>query len=127
MMQKGVLTPIKKENTIRKALKNVLKFRGFDKIRANIEGFETPSRLTSASDDISYVPDITAVKDDRKSYFELAVKSKKIHATLGKWRLLSTLAKLHNGKFYLIVPKGSYAFVSRLLSKHPIEAEVVKL
>ncbi len=127
MMQKGVLTDIKEEKTIRRALNKVLKLRGFEKVRANIEGFDTPSRLTKPQEDISYVPDITAVKRGGKSYFEIAVKSSRIQEIISKWRLLSELARLRHGKFYLLVPRGNYAFVRRTLDAHPIEAEVLKL
>jgi hypothetical protein len=127
MKIKGELTDIKKEKTIQKALQNFMKLRGFEKVKANIEGFEAPARLTNRTEDISYVPDITAVKQGSKSYFEVAVKSGRIQKTLSKWRLLSELAKLRHGKFYLLVPKGNFAFVQRTLADYPIDAEVVKI
>lgn len=127
MMQEGTLTDIKTETTIRKALNNFMKIRSFDKVKANIEGFETPSRLTSPSNEISFVPDITGTKQGKKSYFEIAVKSSRLKAIISKWRLLSELAKIKNGKFYLLVPRGNYAFVQRTLDKYPIEAEVIKI
>lgn len=126
MMQEAVLTEKKEETLIKKALNKVLALKGFEKIRANMEGFETPARLVRADSGDSYIPDITGLKNGTKSYFEIAVKNPKKKATVSKWKLLSQLAKLRNGKFYLLVPRGNYAFVQRLMDKYPIEAQVVK-
>lgn len=127
MIVQGELTDTKQESTIRKALNNIPTLRRFEKVRANIDGFETPARLTQRDNDNSYIPDITAVKNGRKSYFEIAIKSARRKHIIRKWRLLSELARIKKGKFYLLVPRGNYAFVQRTLSQHPIEAEVVKI
>jgi len=127
MKLQGELTSTKTENSIRRVLNNFTKLKSFEKVRANIDGFDSPARLTQTDQDISYVPDITGVKHGRKSYFEVAIKSQKVKHIVRKWRLLSELAKIKKGKFYLLVPRGNFAFVQRTLDKFPIEAEVVKM
>jgi hypothetical protein len=127
MTHPGILTEIKEDDMIRKALDEVLAKRSFDKVKANIEGFETPSAISKASGEGAFVPDITGIRKGRKSYFELAIKNGKIKETLNKWKVLSTLADLRNGKFYLLVPKGNYAFVNRMMNRDSLDAQIIKI
>lgn len=127
MIQSGILTEIKKDHLIKRAIKKILSTRTFDRFRANVDGYEAPARLSRASGEGAFVPDMTAYKDGEKSYFEVAIKNTKVKDTIDKWKLMSTLAKLKNGKFYLLVPKGNFAFVNRMLSKHSVHANVIKI
>ena len=123
----GILTETKEENHIQHAIDKILTNRTFDKLRANIDGFEAPAQLAKVSGAGAYVPDITGTKNGRKYYYEVAIKNNKIKETISKWKLLSKLAKLKRGKFYLVVPKGNFAFVKRLLAKYSIKAQVIKM
>jgi len=126
-MEEGILTEVKKPTLIKKVIEEVVNPRGFKKIKANVEDFNTPSRLNRERDEESFIPDITGVRNGRKSYFELALKTDKKQQVVTKWKLLSRLATFKRGKLFLIVPSGHYAFTSRLLKKYPIEAKVVRL
>ena len=127
MMHAGMLTDTKNEYLIEQALNKIGSRMKFDKIKANIDGFDTPSQYVDPSSETVYVPDITGIKSGKKNYFEVAVKNGKVKATATKWKLLSELAKIKDGKFYLMVPKGSFAFVRRMLSKYSIHAHVIKM
>lgn len=127
MTYSGILTEIKEETIVKRAIDQILSVRTFDKVKANIDGFETPSQLSKTSGEGAFVPDITGTKNGRKFYFEVAIKNRKIADTISKWKLLSQLASLRDGKFYLLVPKGNFAFVRRLLSKYSVEAQIIKM
>lgn len=127
MNQPGILTETKEESLVQQAIKKISSQKKFDILKANVDGYEAPSPLTKSGSDESYVPDITAVKNGEKSYFELAIKNGKIQETISKWKLLSTLAQIKNGKFYLIVPKGNFAFTQRMMEKYSLNAQVIKL
>ncbi len=122
-----MLTPVKEPEMIKDAIENVVSPRGFKDIRANIEDFETPARLSRSEDDSAFIPDITGVINGRKSYFELVFKTDKLRAMVTKWKLLSKIAAFKRGKLFLIVPRGNYAFTDRILKKYRIQAKILKV
>ena len=128
MNYSGILAETKKDYLIERALKKILATRTFDKLKANIDGHEPPAKLAKTSGGGGvFIPDIIGIKDGQKFYYELAIKNDRIQDTVNKWKLLSQLADLRSGKFYLLVPKGNMAFVRRLLSKYSLRAHIVKM
>jgi len=127
-MQEGILTEVKEPKLIKKAIEEVVSSKGFKNIKANVEDFEKPSKLSRGGEDEdeAFIPDITGTLRGRKSYFEIAQKNDNLQQVVTKWKLLSNLARFRKGKFFLLVPDGSYAFTQRILKKYPIEAKVIK-
>lgn len=128
-MEQGILTDNKDADLIREIVDRIVSPRGFKDIKANIADYETPARLTrkSESGDEAFIPDVTGTLNGRKSYFELALKTDDEQQAVTKWKLLSNVARFKNGKFFLVVPRGHYAFANRLISQYTIEAEVLKM
>ncbi|MDX1476464.1 MAG: hypothetical protein R3301_02120 [Saprospiraceae bacterium] len=116
----------KKKRLINKAV-DWIRGRGFRKIRANVEDFETPTHYSAAAKDDVFVPDVTAVRRGKKSYVEIALKSGNIRRTISKWKLLSTLANRKGGKLFLLAPRGHKAFAERIVKTHHLRAQVVNL
>jgi precorrin-4 methylase len=75
----------------------------------------------------SFIPDITATKNGGKYYFEIANRNEAERDVVGKWKLMSTLARMKNGDFRIFVPYGSMKYTNEILEKKNIEAEVIKL
>ena len=116
-----------KENYFEKAIAWV-KSRGLRGIKANHDDFETPAQFTRTDADQPFVPDITAKQKARKYYVEIAVKNDQKRRTVSKWKLLSTLAHMKGGKFYLLAPRGHKAFAERMLEKYHLpNAQLVYL
>lgn len=129
-METGFLTDSQEKTAemVQVMLDKVVNGKGFDQVKANMEGFETPSKIRDRKDpDKFFIPDVTGMINGRKSYFELAVKSEDAREVVTKWRLLSDLASFRNGKLYLAVPRGHMAFTNRILADYNIKAEVVKI
>ena len=129
-MENGILTEAQQKDAdlIQKLLDKIVNKKGFDNIKANAEGYETPSKIRRGKDsDEYYIPDVTGEVNGRKSYFELGMKVDDERELVSKWRLLSMLASRKHGKLYLAVPRGHMAFTNRILADYPIQAEVVKL
>ena len=126
-MEESILTIEKKEDYIKESIEKVVNARGYKEVKANIEEYETPAHLTRQRDEEPYIPDITGVRNGRKSYFEVAIKTDKIRQVVTKWKLLANLARFKRGKLFLLVPTGHYAFTNRILKKYPIEAKVIKI
>ncbi len=93
-----------------------LEQRGFENIKADTEGYETPKSFNKVGSDVSITPDIVAEKEGRKHYFELSLKSEKPKLLKSKWLFLNTLSALKSCKFRLITTKGHYKFTNEMLS-----------
>ncbi|MEL6140214.1 MAG: hypothetical protein AAFU67_01180 [Bacteroidota bacterium] len=129
-MEQGILTDTQEKDPdlIQALLDKVVKKKGFDEVRANVEGYETPAKIRRGKDSEEYfIPDVTGEVNGRKSYFELGMKTNDERLLVTKWRLLSSLAAYKNGKLYLAVPRGHMAFTNRILADYPIQAEIVKI
>ena len=117
----------KDEELFERALKWV-KSQGYDKIRANAEGFDAPSTFRRDTEDGEIMaPDITAVKSRKKSYFEIALKDDDLEHNVSKWKLISAVASAQNGRLFLLAPHGHKAFATRIVERHDITAEVIAL
>ncbi len=105
-----------------------VKGHGYDKIRATAEGYDAPSTFRRKEEDGEIMsPDITAVKNKRKSYFEIAMKDEDLEFSISKWKLISAVANAQNGKLFLLAPHGHKAFAARIIERHDIVAEVIAL
>jgi hypothetical protein len=116
----------KEEDMIKKVIETYVNRNGYSEVRANIEGFESPSALSMKGGDEKLVPDITASKRGGKWYIELVRKDGDQEKTVSKWKLLSVLGRTKGGGLVLISPPGSYAFAERLTKKHDIHVQIVK-
>lgn len=109
--------------------------KGFENIKANVEGFETPktfTRKTDAPEDDEVIPDATAINHGVKHYFEIAVKPKGKdkgirQRLISKWKLLSFLAERKGGKLYLFAPHGNKSFTRSIMEKYGIKASFISL
>jgi|SRR5687768_2088289 len=125
-MQSVALPMSKDDDLIKKILDSFVSRGGYTEIKANIEGFETPSALSGKGNDDRVVPDITAVKRGGRWYIEIVKKDAEVEKTISKWKLLSMLGKARAGGLILIAPSGQYAFAERLIKKHDIPAQIIK-
>lgn len=101
--------------------------RGYENVRASIEGYEAPKTIATKSGEIEYVPDVTAEKWGGKGYFEIANKDEDPKAIADKWLLLALLAKMKSGVFQVFAPRGTMNYTQRILDEYNIQTEVVKL
>jgi hypothetical protein len=127
MMEDGLFTEIKHPSLIKTMVQKLVRPKGFEIVKANVEGYEPPARLKRKGEDEGFIPDATGTINGKKSYFELALKTEKISDLVTKWKLMSNLAQFRGGKLYLVAPKGHVAFTNRLLKDYPIQAKLVKI
>ena len=105
-----------------------VKSKGYSDIKANVEGFDVPSSFSRSTDeDEPYIPDVTAVRGQQKHYFEIALKTEDPKRMVRKWKLLSTLAEMKNGKLHLFAPRGHKAFAERIVRERQLSADVVSI
>ncbi len=124
-MQTVALPMSKDDDLIKKILDSFVSRGGYTEVKANIEGFDTPSALSNVDDRV--VPDISALKRGGRWYIEIVRKDADVEKTVSKWKLLSTLGRSRAGGLILMAPSGQYAFAERLVKKHDIHARIIKL
>ncbi len=117
---------MKNSKLIRKAVEWAKK-KGFQKLKANCEDFETPVQYQNASKDEVFTPDVTGVQRVGKSYIEVALKEDNVRKIVTKWKLLSTLANMKGGQFILLAPKGHKSFAEKIVQEHQLSARIVYL
>ncbi|MFK7907303.1 MAG: hypothetical protein AB8B69_19350 [Chitinophagales bacterium] len=110
---------------------DIITRRGFKDIKANSEelGLEVPTGYVQQEEgkEDTYIPDLTALFLGRKSYFEISLKTTNTRRLVNKWKLMSKLAEIRDGNFFLLAPKGHLRFTNQLVEAHSIKAEVIKL
>lgn len=106
---------------------NYLQNLGFENIKADIEGFESPKSYVKKDGDIKITPDITATRRTRKYYFEIGLKSEKQRLLKTKWRFLDVLSRMNDHRFRIITKKGHYKFTNDMLNDLNLNKTLIKL
>ncbi len=125
-METVALPMSKEDDLIKKILDSFVSRGGYSEVKANIEGFETPSALSNKGSEERVVPDITVIKRGVRWYIEVVKKDADVEKTVSKWKLLSTLGRSRGGGLILMAPSGNFAFAERLSKKHDITAQIIK-
>jgi len=120
---------VKSEKIIAR-ITNWIAKRGFEDIRANVDGYEAPTGFALKSEETMVTPDITAISYGTKSYFEIATKQDKrkdVQMLVSKWKLLSAMAKHKGGQLYLFAPRGHKQFTQDIIKDYSIEANFLSV
>tara|TARA_R110002072_G_scaffold22615_1_gene79370 strand:+ start:202298 stop:202669 length:372 start_codon:yes stop_codon:yes gene_type:complete len=104
-----------------------LENRGFENIKADIEGFETPKSYLKKGTEEKITPDIVAERQGIKHYFELSLKSKKPLLLKSKWRFLDVISRMRNQRFKIITTKGHYKFTNEMLNDLNLQKNLIKI
>lgn len=117
----------KKEKTAYSAIQ-LLESKGYKNIKADLPDFEQPTKFIEKESEQAYAPDLTAQTLLGKDYFEIVdSKDRNENKVISRWKLFSNIARLKNGKFFLLVTHGYNAYVQKILKAYDIEANVLKL
>ncbi len=93
-----------------------LESAGFEDIKADIEGYETPKSYLRKKGNLRMTPDIVAYKNGKKYFFEISLKSEKPLLLKSKWLFLDALARMKSQNFRIITTKGHYKFTDTMLN-----------
>ena len=102
-----------------------LKNLGYNDIKADLDGYESPKSYLKKGSDISVTPDIVASKEGRKHIFDLSLKSEQPKLLKSKWLFLNTLSQIKSYRFRLITTRGHYKFTNETVGA--INLDTVKL
>lgn len=100
---------------------NYLQQLGFEDIKADTDGFETPKSYSKLNSDVIVTPDIVAKKEGRQHIFELSLKSDEPKLLKSKWLFLDTLSKMKSYRFGLITTRGHIKFTNDMINDINLE------
>lgn len=102
-----------------------LKKRNHENIRANLPGHKLPQNVVKKSNDMSFSPDITSIKNDKMRLFSI-VTSKTITDTdiPEKWTLFAEFAAQNNAIFHIAFPPEIISTVKEKLEELEITASL---
>ena len=100
---------------------------GFENIKADIEGYETPKSYHQKGTDFTVTPDIVGEKAGRKHYFEVSYKSAEPKKLKSKWRFLEVLTRMKDNRFKIIAYRGHYKFTEEMLQDINLDKNLIKL
>ncbi|MEZ4797400.1 MAG: hypothetical protein R2785_09530 [Flavobacteriaceae bacterium] len=95
---------------------NYLQNLGYENIKADLDGYETPKSYHKKGSDVTITPDIVAEKEGRKHIFDISLKTSKTNLLKSKWIFLNTLSALKSHHFRLITTRGHYKFTDEMLN-----------
>ena len=104
-----------------------LENKGFENIKADVEGYEMPKSYRKKDSDVVITPDIVAERAGIKHYFEISLKSNKPRMLKSKWQFLDTLTRMRNQRFKIITRRGHYKFTDEMLKDLNLEKNLIKL
>ncbi len=104
-----------------------LEERGFENIKADAEGYESPKSYHKKDSDVVITPDIVAERAGVKHYFEISLKTAKPRLLKSKWQFLDTITRMRNQRFKIITRKGHYKFTDEILKDLNLEKNLIKL
>ena len=117
-------------NTLAERVINYAQKSGYEDIKADFTGYDSPAALTMVNQDVSFTPDFTAQRNGKKFYFELVMKNSDENDNrmlISKWKALEAIARIKGGFLQLFVPNGSFKFATSLIKDNGIEAKLVKI
>lgn len=117
-------------NSLAEKIINYAERSGYEDIKADFAGYDSPASLTMVNKDVSLTPDFSAKRGEKKFYFELALKNEndeERRKLVSKWKALESVAKMKGGDLRLFVPHGSYKYITELIQNHGIDAQLIKM
>lgn len=104
-----------------------LENKGFENIKADTEGYDTPISFTRQGTGNSLTPDIVAEKRGIKYFFEVGLKSAKPKLLKSKWLLLDTLTKMKDYRFRIVSTRGHLSFTRDMIEEANLNKKVIRI
>ena len=115
-----------KENYFSQAL-DWVKGKSSSSIKACHEDYESPKTFTNSTTQEQIQADFSFISQGRRHYTDIALKSESPQKLVTRWKLLSMMAALKNGKLFLLTPRGHKMFAQKLVDNYKIKAVIQSL
>jgi len=104
---------------------DILSEKKNEKIRTIIPGFDSPQRVIRKSTSETYIPEVTALKNNQFRIFAVETKETLEQGEPeGRWKLFAEFAQQNATLFYIVFPAGQVAIVKNKLEEFNIEANL---
>jgi hypothetical protein len=104
-----------------------LKKKGFRNIRADLEGLARPPRVDGTPEDETYVPDVTGDGREHNVFEVETADTIYDEHTADQWKSFADYARERNGRFWVVVPKGTADDARFRLSRLHVAADVLEI
>ena len=105
------------------------KKQGYDKIYADIMGFDAPYAIGLKNSDKGFQPDVIIVRKDNVDLFsiETNIEKKVSKADLERWRLFRIFAKANNGDLFLAGSAHNLKIIKNSIESIPSNLKFIHL
>lgn len=94
-------------------------------VKAQLEGYDPPQIFKNKNSGEGVQADISFESHaGARSYTDIALKTDEPQELVTRWKLLSIMAGMKNGKLYLLTPKGHKMFTQKLVDTYNINATI---
>ena len=95
------------------------------KIKANTEGYDDPKVYVNKETGEEIQADFALTSaEGNTSFVDIALKTDKPQKSITRWKLLSIMSALKNGKLHLLTPRGHKLATEKLVNKYNIDAVI---
>ena len=116
-----------KEEYIKKAIEWA-ESKGYYDIHVDAEGYDDPKSFHNKTSDRNVSADLTFLSPrGGKHYCCIAMKQEDTESLVTKWKFLSTIASMKNGKLHLLAPRGHKSFTQNILDTYNFTAELYSI
>lgn len=112
----------REHDRIIKEVVEILKNRGYNDVRADLDGNERPKRIEWKSTGEGFLPDVSGHKDWFRIFEVETEDSIDDDHTESQWKLFAAYAKANDAMFYVVFPNGCVEKVKNRLEELQIEA-----
>ncbi len=98
--------------------------KNFKNVKADIENYENPNKITWNNTKSGHIPDVSGMGD--KLYIIEVETDDSIYDehTKDQWTIFSVFANQHNAEFWVVVPKGSKVSAEKRILELQLTAKV---
>lgn len=104
-----------------------LKGQGYDNIKADIQGYESPKSFKMKSKGIELTPDIVAESNGKVQYVEVGIKTDDTSLLKTKWKFLDTISQIKNRGFRIVSHHGHYGFTDQIIDEINLNKTAVRI
>ncbi|MCW5519915.1 hypothetical protein J1N09_08705 [Aureitalea sp. L0-47] len=104
-----------------------LENKGFENIKADLDGYEKPKSYLKKSTNELITPDIVAERAGIKHYIEVGLKSEQKNLLKSKWRFLDVLSSMKEHRFKVITYHGHFRFTNEILKDLNLNKKLIRI
>jgi hypothetical protein len=115
------------DQLVKKIAEYLVDKAGYFDVKADIEGYDRPTKIIWSDTKTGHIPDVTASNSPDVIIEVETDDSINDSHTESQWKLFSANSEQHNKQFLIVVPKGSKSKGEERVEELGISAEIVEI